>query len=652
MKSKSAVEARVAEIVAELGNGGSEEATLAALMFEDAVAEDLRPYSTEELAGLARSALSFLKERKPGRAKVRVVEPEDHIGRGAVTVIEMANDDMPFIVDSSLALLTERGYEILLVLHPIVSVRRIATGALEAISPERHEGDGFIRESFVHIHVGKLGQDAERQEVHRELLGVLGDVRTAVLDWRPMQSRLQRAMADYHKNPPPLPVEELIESSAFLEWLLDNHFTFLGMREYEFVGGAGEGELKPIEGSGLGILRNPDAHVLRRGTTMVSMTPEIRAFLLQPAPLIITKSDAQATVHRRAAMDYIGVKQFDPQGELVGELRMVGLFTSTAYTRSPRDVPLIRRKISNILANSGFSPTSHSGKGLLHVLENFPREELFQVDAETLGDMARGILRLEERPRIRLFERHDKFDRFVSAFVFLPRDRYSTEVRIKVGDRLAEAFGGEVSGFAPSFGETTLVRVHYTISRHEGARPEPDLAMLEGEIAEIVRTWDERLAEAIAASFAPDQAIRLDRAYRGAFRSATSTDSSPPPRSMTFARSRRLWTAPRWRWSSTHLPTMRRISAGSSSTAATRQSPSADGCPSSSTWACGPSRRARTWQSPPKMAPAGWFSSITCCSNRPIMPGSTRDPTERPWRRAFLPYGPMQRKTTTSTGWC
>jgi glutamate dehydrogenase len=517
MKSKSAVAARVAEIVAELGNGGSEEATLAALMFEDAVAEDLRPYSTEELAGLARSALGFLKERKPGRAKVRVVEPEVHIGRGAVTVIEMANDDMPFIVDSSLALLTERGYEILLVLHPIVSVRRIATGALEAISPERREGDGFIRESFVHIHLGKLGQEAESQEVHRELLGVLGDVRTAVLDWRPMQSRLQRAMAEYQKNPPPLPVEELIESSAFLEWLLDNHFTFLGMREYEFVGGAGEGELKPIEGSGLGILRNPDAHVLRRGTTMVSMTPEIRAFLLQPVPLIITKSDAHATVHRRAAMDYIGVKQFDPQGELVGELRMVGLFTSTAYTRSPRDVPLIRRKIANVLANSGFSPTSHSGKGLLHVLENFPREELFQVDAETLGDMARGILRLEERPRIRLFERHDKFDRFVSAFVFLPRDRYSTEVRIKVGDCLAEAFGGEVSGFAPSFGETTLVRVHYTISRHEGARPEPDLARLEGEIAEIVRIWDERLGEAIAASFAPDQAIRLDRAYRGAF---------------------------------------------------------------------------------------------------------------------------------------
>jgi glutamate dehydrogenase len=517
MRSNTAIDARVAAIVAALGEDAGEAAILAARMFEDAVPEDLRAYSDAELAGLARSAMSFIKQRTPGRGKVRVVEPQDHIGRGAVTVIEMANDDMPFIVDSSLALLTDRGYEILLVLHPIISVRRVAAGALEAISPERREGDGFIRESFIHIHVGRLARDAEREELGRELLGVLGDVRTAVLDWRPMQSRLRQAMSDYHTNPPPLPVEELIESTAFLEWLLDNHFTFLGMREYAFVGGAGEGELKPVEGTGLGILRNPETHVLRRGTTMVSMTPEIRAFLLQPAPLIITKSDAVSTVHRRATMDYIGIKQFDLEGELIGELRMVGLFTSTAYTRSSLETPVIRRKISNVVADSGFSPTSHSGKGLLHVLENFPRDELFQIDAETLGDIARGILRLEERPRIRLFVRRDKFDRFVSTFVFLPRDRFNTDIRIKVGDLLAEAFGGHVASFAPSFGETTLVRVHYMISRHEGARPEPELATLEHDIAEIVRSWDERLAEAIAASFTPDHATRLDRTYVGAF---------------------------------------------------------------------------------------------------------------------------------------
>jgi glutamate dehydrogenase len=518
MKSKSAVETRVAAIVAKLGKDAGEAAILAALMFEDAVTEDLRAYSDEELADLARSAMGFLKERTPGRAKVRVGEPEGHIGRGAITVIEMANDDMPFIVDSSLGLLTERGYEILLVLHPIISVKRTAAGELEAISPEPREGEGSIRESFVHVHVGGMADDeTERESVRGELLEVLADARIAVLDWRPMQARLRQAMSDYHKNPPPIPVDDLVESTAFLEWLLDNHFTFLGMREYEFVGGAGEGQLKSVEGTGLGILRDADTQVLRRGAAMVSMTPEIRAFLLQPAPLIITKSDALSTVHRRATMDYIGVKQFDASGGLSGELRMVGLFTSTAYTRSPREIPLVRRKISNVIANSGFSPNSHSGKGLLHVLENFPRDELFQMDAETLGDMARGILRLEERPRIRLFVRRDKFDRFVSTFVYLPRDRFNTDVRVRVGEKIAEVFGGKVTAFSPSFGEATLVRVHYLISLGEGEHPEPDVSALEGEIAEIVRSWDERLAEAIAGNFAPEEAARIDRSYRGAF---------------------------------------------------------------------------------------------------------------------------------------
>jgi glutamate dehydrogenase len=518
MKSRSAIDERVAAVVAELGKDAGDEAILAALMFDNAVPEDLRAYSDTELGRLAASALGFLKQRIPGRAKVRVFPPEDHIGRGALTVIEMANDDMPFIVDSSLALLTERGYEILLVMHPIISVRRTAAGKLEAISPEPREGDGFIRESLVHIHVGGVADsESERDQLQRELLDVLGGARTAVLDWRPMQTRLRQAMSEYHQNPPPLPVEELVESTAFLEWLLDNHFTFLGMREYAFVGGAGDGELKPVEGTGLGILRDAGTHVLRRGATMVSMTPEIRAFLLQPAPLIITKSDALSSVHRRATMDYIGVKQFDADGRLSGELRMVGLFTSTAYTRSPRDIPLVRRKIASVVASSGFSQTSHSGKGLLHVLENFPRDELFQMDAETLGDMARGILRLEERPRIRLFVRRDKFNRFVSAFVYLPRDRFNTDVRVRVGERIAAAYGGRVTLFAPSFGRATLVRVHFMIALDEGAHPEPDVAELEREVAEIVRTWDERLGDAIAASFDPERAAGIGRMYRTAF---------------------------------------------------------------------------------------------------------------------------------------
>ena len=206
-----------------------------------------------------------------------------------------------------------------------------------------------------------------------------------------------------------------------------------------------------MPGSGLGILRDPDMQVLRRGGAMVTITPEIRAFLMQPAPLIITKSDVMATVHRRAPMDYVGIKQFDASGELTGELRVVGLFTSTAYTRSPREIPLIRRKIERVVGGERVQPAEPFGQGSINVLETFPRDELFQMDVPTLSTMAHGIMRLAERPRARLFVRRDQFDRFISAFVFLPRDRFNTDDRIKVGELIAEAYGGKVTSFEPAF---------------------------------------------------------------------------------------------------------------------------------------------------------------------------------------------------------
>ncbi len=495
---------------------------LAAQLFTEAVPDDIAAYADEDLAALATAGLTFLKERKPGRPKIRVA-PSD-IG---ITVVEILNDDMPFLVDSTLSLLTEKGYDISLVLHPILSLKRLASGALAELSPERRDGDGFIHESFIHVHIAGVLDEAQRGALEAEIGKVLADVRMAVLDWHAMLARLRQAIAVYQNAPPPVPVEELTEAISFLQWLSDNHFTLLGVREYTFEGGAEKGELKPLDETGLGILRNPDTHVLRRGRTMVSMTPEIRAFLLQPAPLIITKADSRSNVHRRVMMDYVGIKQFDAAGELAGELRLVGLFTSSAYTRSPREIPLIRRKIASVIASSGFSPNSHSGKGLLNVLEHFPRDELFQIETERLGEMARGILQLEERPRTRAFMRRDRFDRFVSAYVFIPRDRFNTDVRLRVGEELAQAFAGEVTSFAPFFDEGLLVRVHFIITRQPGKPADPDIAALEARIVEIVRSWDDRLEEAISATMPAETAARTIARYRAAFSIAYQSAFTP-----------------------------------------------------------------------------------------------------------------------------
>ena len=512
MAGQDSVAALVKDIVRETKKttSTSDVAAFSRILYGDAIRDDLVRYEAANLAGLASGSLAFLETRKPGRPKIRITNPESP---GDVTIVEVANDDMPFLVDTVLAALTEQGLDIELMLHPVLNVARDGSGKLLKLE-EKPGASGTMRESFMHIHVARL-EEAEHAPLVAELESILSDVRTAVLDWNTMQARLKQAIAAYRASPPPIPVEDVTESVAFLQWLLDNHFTFLGMREYAFEGGAEQGQLKAVPESGLGILRNGNMQVLRRGSELVSVTPAIRSFLLEPTALIITKSDVRATIHRRAAMDYVGVKLFDAEGELAGELRIVGLFTSSAYTQNPADIPLVRRKISAVIAASGFHPTGHSGKALINVLETLPRDELFQIDIATLASMAHGILRLEERPRTRMFVRRDRFDRFVSAFVFIPRDRFNSDVRQRVGEIIAKAYDGRVAGFSPYFGEGTLVRVHFIVLRNPGEEPSPDVAALEKDVIEAVRTWDDRLQSELQGAGARFAALAAR--WRGAF---------------------------------------------------------------------------------------------------------------------------------------
>lgn len=482
-----------------------------ALLFADAVAEDLSEFSGGQLAALAADAYRDFATRRPGVAKIVVANPPPPFS--GFTVIDISNDDMPFLVDSTLALLNDFGAEIKLLLHPILQVKRGNKGELQEVYGKQESMTGLARESFMRIHIARVEDEAALGRLRTELEAALADVKVVVLDWRAIQQRVKEAIDACRRSPPPVPIEDLTESLAFLQWLLDNHFTFIGLREYAFSGGVQSGELEPVPESGLGILRRPEIEVLKRGGELVAMSLETREFLMLPVTLVITKSDAVARVHRRVAMDYIGLKLFGKDGELTGELRIVGLFTSSAYTQNPHDIPLLRRKLQRVIAASGFSPESHSGKALNNVLENFPRDELFQIDAETLAEIANGILRLEERPRTRLFVRHDKFDRFVSAFVFIPRDRFNTEARLRAGEILARAYGGHVASFAPAFSETPLVRVHFIIARDTAEILKPDIAEIERAIGEAMRNWDDRLLEAMGSA---GMAARLPR-WSGAF---------------------------------------------------------------------------------------------------------------------------------------
>jgi len=481
-------------------------------LFGHAVPEDVERYGADDLAMLAERAFDFLSDRGAGAPKLRceTVALSDSGARKSVTVIEIVNDDMPFLVDSVMGEIGERRLDVRLVAHPVLGARRDG-GKLTALGTP--EAVGGARESFITVHLDPIDDEAARVELVRAIENVLGEVQLAVQDWRSMLDRIHAIVAELKSNPPPLPVAEIAEAIQFLQWLLADNFTFLGLRAYTVDGHS----LEPDFATSLGIMQSRDLRVLKRGSELLEITPEIMAFLQEPRLLIVAKANIRARVHRRVYLDYIGVKRFDAAGTLVGELRIIGLFTSTAYTRTAHSIPYLRRKIANIETRAGFDPNSHSGKALANVLEHYPRDELFQVDEDTLYRFAVAILQLDERPRVRVLARHDRFDRFVSVMVFVPRERYDSRIRVKIGDYLANAFIGRVSAYYPFFPEGPLVRVHFIIGRSGGVVPNIDRATLEAEVANIVRSWTDGLLAALLLVNTPAKAHELFGRYARAF---------------------------------------------------------------------------------------------------------------------------------------
>ncbi|WP_243370064.1 NAD-glutamate dehydrogenase [Microvirga solisilvae] len=495
--------------------------------------EDLAAYSPSALAELAAAAYEHLKAPRAGGGEdVRLIDLEiEREGRRRdVTVLEIVNDNMPFLLDSTLAELVDQGYEPYLVAHPILAVERDAEGALvrligEATAVARH---GVKRESFIHVHLPRIDDAETRDRLIEAMRRVHKDVSLAVHDWPSMRARVTEIVQNYRLNPPPLPDDEVREAVAFLDWIARDNFTFLGLREYRLP--KDDTAADPVEGSGLGLLRDPSVRVLRRGRELVAMTPEIRAFLEKPQALIITKANVKSRVHRRAHLDYVGVKLFDADGRLRGELRIVGLFTASAYTNTTAEVPYLRHKVAKVVARAGFDPSSYASRALLNVLENYPRDELFQIDEETLYHFAIDIMNLSERPRVRALPRVDEFDRFVSVLVFVPKDRYDTSVRHRIGQFLAGIYEGRVSASYPDYPQGPLARTHYIIGRDEGETPDVSRDTLEKGIAAIVRTWSDslrdQLDETMGGARARGLATRYAEAFSAAYREAFGAEQA------------------------------------------------------------------------------------------------------------------------------
>ncbi len=495
------------EVIARLPGARSAEAqVLVPALLARAPAEELALRDAADWAALTLDLLDFLRVRRSGHAAVRVFNPvrAKHGWESPYTVVQIITDDMPFLVDSVGMALQAVGLKIHALLHPVLACRRDASGNLLALL------DG-TPESLTHVEVDRLADAADIVRVTRAIESALEDVRLAVSDWPAIRTRMLAIADELPARSGPLSAQDRAEAQEFLRWVADDHFTFLGYREYEVAAKGDDEVLDARAGSGLGILRNPERRLTPRSLKSLVATSLPQSGAVDA--IILTKTNARATVHRPGYMDYIGVLRFDAQGRPVAEQRFLGLFTSGAYMRRPQDVPLVRRKFEAVMERSALRRDSHSGKALRHILETLPRDELFQSSEDELYAIASGILELGERARTRLFVRADRYGRFYSCLAFLPRERFTAGVREKIEQMLRAALDGEQVDATVLLDESALARLHVVVRLRVGARPQVDAAALELRLTELVRNWQDDLRECLVRRCGEERGLRLAARY-------------------------------------------------------------------------------------------------------------------------------------------
>jgi glutamate dehydrogenase len=483
---------------------------------EDYIADETPELTPEDLAAVLADFWKFGEVRQAGSEPLmRLLRAQGADGRPLnYDLLEIVQEDAPFLVDSVMGELGEQGVSVRAMFHPVLTLERYGQGL------RRAHGDKH-RESTILVVLDRVGAE-RRAAVLDGVRSALADVRVAVADFGAMTRLMAEQIAILEKGAPGRSTDELNEDLAFLRWVSADHFVFLGARIYDYPrnpdGSYAAEEPLGHAGESLGVLRDPNRTVLRRANEPAILTQQMKRQIDLGEPLTVAKSNMRSRVHRRAYMDYISIKRFGADGKAAGEIRVVGLFTSDAYDEPVDEVPLIRRKVANVLKRAEKIPGSHNEKRLKNILENYPRDELFQMTEDDLLRIALGILHLYDRPRVRTFVRRDPLDRFVSVLLFVPRERYDPTVRERAGQILAKAWGGWITTFYPLLSDAPLVRVHFIVAVTPGAHLEPDPDEVEAKVAETARTWQDRFSEAAGESGLKDEEIgALAAAWADAF---------------------------------------------------------------------------------------------------------------------------------------
>ncbi|WIM95578.1 NAD-glutamate dehydrogenase [Actinoplanes oblitus] len=514
-------------LVAQAVERAGEDHTTASLVdrfWRFAPDEELVGYTPEEMFTAAVEHRELARNRLPGELKLALTEPR---GPQAHTVLRIVTDDMPFLVDSVIALLTAHNLQVYLMVHPLIVVRREPLGALSELEADVEPDDaieGDLVESWIRIEIDPVRRADARDQLLNEVRRVLTDVREAVEDWPRMRQRAlviadELAAARGSDRRLPVPEKDVTDSIELLKWLAHDHFTFLGYREYRLD----DGVLSAVHGTGLGILRGDS-----RPRRLDTMAPEAYERAMEKRLLVITKANSRATVHRSAYLDYISVKVFDSNGDVVGERRFLGLFSSSAYRTSVRELPVVKRKVTEVMDRSGLSPRGHSGKDLLQILETYPRDELFQIKTDDLYEAVIGVLRMAGRRQLRLFLRRDGYGRFISCLIYLPRDRFTTGNRLRMQEILLRELNGVGVDYTTRVTERMLARVHFIVRTDPADPPgQLDPNTLAEQLADATRMWDDDFSLVLERKLGDEPAKELFGRYAHAYPESYKNGHTP-----------------------------------------------------------------------------------------------------------------------------
>ncbi|WP_419536661.1 NAD-glutamate dehydrogenase [Endozoicomonas sp.] len=494
---------------------------------------DLTRGHWQDLMGATQSFWKFIQFHNPDEPRIEVINPEYnlHGWHSNHTVVRILHRDMPFVVDSVRMKLNEYGSTIHLLRNGVTYSRRSAEMTL-LFSDEPVDGEFISREAFVYLEIDRCEDQAELTALMSQLSGVLADVSRVVDDFEEMTGRVKRlaAVIGHLNTLPGNSVEEEDDVQAFLEWLLDDNFTFLGYEELIVTEHDGVRQLiRPAE-SLLGLLK-PAAE---GESEQLALEPFVEHDVFELTErLSFSKASVRSSVHRPAYPDFITIRRFDDQGRLVGEARIVGLYTSPVYRKTPYAIPYIRNKVSAIIQRSGLDPRSHHGKDLIQILEIFPRDELFQTTQDDLFETSMSILRMQERKQIKVFIRQDPYGPFCSALVFVPRDIYSTHFRQRVERILCQRLEAEDSEFTTYFSESILARVHFVFKLK--GRIDYSLDVITREIILAASSWSDDLRESALEAFGEVRGNKLLSRFVDGF-SAAYQEAFKPQSAVTDIR--------------------------------------------------------------------------------------------------------------------